>query len=240
MRSSEVLHRAEYAVYGFDISPRGHVLPSALSRIAQQAATDHLAAMAMSSDNDCWVLRRNVLGGWRGVPHVDRLLVVLSIVSVGRCWLESCMEFLPPDRTTGANIRASWVRLDRRSRRPVPLAPAFRELCRPGPGRTGLAWRSEARSRSWTFSDAEQVALREADFDALGHVNSARYFDLIESLASGADEILVEYDSPIDWPTRSAILRTGHDGTDRVFSVESVDGARTFGHGYVRSARREA
>lgn len=229
-------HHTECTVYGYEISPRGYLRPSALSRFAQQAAADHLTALSVSTQHHSWVVRRNVLRGWRGIGWVDQLRMVRRITAVGSCWLESCTEFFHQGEHLDASVRAFWVKLDRRTQRPVPLEPVFEELCRAEHGSTDLIWRSEAPARAWTYSAAERLTLREADYDALGHVNNSLYFDLVEQLTPDADEVLLEYDSPIDWHTTAAVLRTGeHDGA-RVFRVESTDTAQVFGHGIVRSA----
>ncbi|HEY6793171.1 MAG TPA: hypothetical protein VI248_00645 [Kineosporiaceae bacterium] len=231
--------RTEYTVYGYEVSPRGHLRPSALSRFAQQVAADELTLLAghgVRTEGLSWVVRRNVLHGWRRIGRVGSLQFVRRITAVGSCWLESCTEVLSAGRPTGAAVRAFWVQLDAASGRPAPLDPMFERLCLAAGRDTDLIWRSELRGLPAAGFRCELVPVRPADFDALGHVNNAVVLDLVEHLAPDADGLVLEYDASINWGTPAVAVHSRPAPGGVTFRLTSVDGTTRFAAGVLRDA----
>lgn len=229
--SLDTEHGFEYPVYGYEISPRGHMRPSALARFAQQAAADELQGLVdrgLAAPNRSWVVRRNVVRGWRRVPRTSSLRFVRRIIGSGTCWLQAHTEVFHGEVPIGASVQAFWVQLDDASRRPVPIDPIFETLCRESGGDVDLMWRREVRGELAGLSQYV-VPLREADYDALGHVNNAVMMDLVADLLPEADEIVVEYDVSIDWGTASVVLEHGT-------RADGATGFRLLTHGGCRLA----
>jgi acyl-ACP thioesterase len=229
----------DYKVYGYEISPRGYMRPSALSRFAQQCAEDELALLAEQGVPTIglqWVVRRNVVGGWRNMPDIETVRAVRRITGAGTCWLESRTEFEDGERPLGASVRTFWVQLDCETGKPTPIAPLFAELCRAAGGTQDLMWRSEIGPQP-AYSHSEEIRVREADYDALGHVNNSMYLDLVERLTADAEQVSLEYDSPIGWGTTAVRLRSvdGDGGTG--FVIEPVTGHRPYCHGSTSTGR---
>jgi acyl-ACP thioesterase len=232
---------ADYKIYGYEISPRGYMQPAALARFAQHCASDELAFLSelgLPTHEFTWVVRRNVIGGWRNISGAGTLRAVRRITGVGACWLESRTDFRHggPEQA-GASVRTFWVQLDSATGKPAPISEVFADFCRTAHGTEGLMWRSEIESRPTVYARIEDIPVREADYDLLGHVNNSAYFDLIEPLVADGDEICVEYDSPIRWGTTVVRLRSVDHGDRIAFTIGPVDAPRSYCSGSVRRQR---
>ncbi|APE12724.1 hypothetical protein BO226_25610 (plasmid) [Rhodococcus sp. 2G] len=233
--------RTDYTVYGYAHSPHKHLRPSVLVRLAQQAAADGLTAVTgagLDYGARSWVVRRNVVCNWQTTPCVTHITVVRTIVSIGSCWLESLTEFFADGHKLDGTVRAFWVQLDAETQRPLPLPDVLVRRCEDTGIPTELMWRSELKQsfKDTSFESPEKrvVGLRHADFDALGHVNNAIYFDFIDHLIGGGNEIVMEYELPIDINVTELTVSTAESESGLVFAMNSIGNGRPHVRGLVR------
>lgn len=157
-----------------DVTPTGRLRLDALARYLQDLAYDDGADAAVEGI-ERWVLRRMVLDV-HALPRFTDLISLTTWASgVGPRWAErrtsvpGCVE-----------AAAIWVCVDERGR-PARLQDAFFEHWGEAAGARKVTARlshpdppDDARSIPWT--------LRTTDFDVLGHVNNAAYWEAVEEL----------------------------------------------------------
>ena len=162
-----------------DASPAGRLRLDALARYAQDVAHDDSADSGLPHA-DAWVVRRTALEVHR-FPVYDEPLVVRTWCSgVGPRWADRRTQLTG---ASGGHVEmvSLWVAVDATTGRPRSLGADFAELYGASAagrtvsprlthaavpaGRTGEPW-------PWRFTD----------FDVLGHVNNAAYWEPVEEL----------------------------------------------------------
>lgn len=158
-----------------DVGPDGRIRLDALARHLQDIAGEDGDASGVGG---VWVLRRTALR-WSGSrPRLgDPLTLTTFCAGSGSRWAErrTIIEH-PRGRIDSAAI---WVLIDRVTGRPLALPASF-------PAIYGAAAATRVVSSRLTIpgppEDATELPwhVRHADFDVLGHVNNARYWEAVE------------------------------------------------------------
>lgn len=234
--------RADYKIYGYSHSPRHHLRPSVLVRLAQQAAADEqkpLSASSREMKKGIWVVRRNIVRNWRSAPCVSNVTALRTVTGIGSCWLESVTEFLSDDKKLNATVQTFWVQLDPETQMPLALPQSLTQEYEKTGIPTELRWRSMLRrGRRLTHdkvSIERAVSIRDSDIDALGHVNNAIYFDFVDHILDGSDEVVMEYEVPINdgAPEVSVSVTEVEDGLE--FTMTTHGDTAVHARGVVRN-----
>jgi acyl-ACP thioesterase len=189
----------------------------AIVRYLQDTSSDDTADSALE-DADGWVVRRTVVEVATFPVLRERLRLTTWCSGTGSHWAERRIS-VTGDR--GAAIEAStvWVHLDMATGRPRRLPPQFLDLYGEAAGGRTLRARlvhpdppEGAIGRPWP--------LRVTDFDVLGHVNNAAYWEIVEEELSRRRDLraplraevehrtAIEPDQPVD-----VVSTDGDDGT---------------------------
>lgn len=168
-----------------DVTPKGRLRLDATARYLQDIATDD-ALDGGYDDPHGWVVRRTEM--W--VDHFPKYLDAIKLTTwcggVGSHWAERRTRIeIVDDHTTRPAIEAAalWVRVDLKTLKPLPLTERFRNLI--GEAANGR----KISARLLVGRDLPEAAvgepgfdmpLRFSDFDAVGHLNNAVYWEALE------------------------------------------------------------
>lgn len=177
-----------------DVTPKGRLRLDAIARYLQDIATDD----ALDGDYDDphgWVVRRTEMWVHRFPKYLDHLRLTTWCGGVGSHWAErrtrlSFMDdtAMPDDTTSLGNpttiaveAAAMWVRVDLRTLKPLALTERFRSLIgESANGRKVSARLTVGRGLPEPETANFEQPLRFSDFDAVGHLNNAVYWEPVE------------------------------------------------------------
>jgi len=168
-----------------DVTPKGRLRLDATARYLQDIATDD-AVDGNYDDPHGWVVRRTEMWVHSFPKYLDRLWLTTWCGGVGSHWAERRTRIeVEHDGALSVATEAAalWVRVDLQTLKPLALTEHFRGLigeaaagrkvsARLHVGR-GLADATAAHSSS-------VMPLRFSDFDAVGHLNNAVYWEPLE------------------------------------------------------------
>ena len=211
-----------------DVSPGGRLRCDAVARYLQDVSDDDTREVGL--DGMTWVVRRTVLEIAAFPRYLEPFELVTWCAGLGPRWAERRTSLLGAD---GGRIEAAtlWVSVDAQSGRPSRPSTEFLSVFaastqgREVSSKLTLARVSEAATWSpWTP--------RFVDFDVMGHVNNAVYWEIVEQLLAEHRHLraplraTVEHESPIEHvAVASAGLAMPAIGTPRlVVRSELVDG----------------
>jgi acyl-ACP thioesterase len=162
-----------------DVDPTGRLRFDATARYLQDVSNDDTRDAGLD-DAATWVVRRTAIVVSKAGTYLEPLSLNTFCGGLGGRWAERRVVIVGE---SGAQIDATtlWVALDPQSLRPTALKPQFLDLY--GEAAQGRVVRArlehpnppDDRERSpWT--------LRAVDFDVLGHMNNATYWNVVEEL----------------------------------------------------------
>ena len=162
-----------------DVSPGGRLRLDAATRYLQDISADDTADAALA-DAEAWVVRRTVIEVHRFPRYLEELSLATWCSGTGSHWAERRVTVEGAD---GGHLDAAttWVHLDLDSGRPRRVPAGFEAIY----GEAAAGRRVKARldhgappaglvPRPWP--------LRFTDFDVLGHVNNAAYWEAVEEV----------------------------------------------------------
>jgi len=165
-----------------DASPGGRMRLDAVARVLQDISDDD--ARDAGFGDLTWVVRRTVIRVEQFPVYLERLALSTWCAGFGAAWAERRIRV---EGESGALVEAAtlWVHVDRSTLRPSRVPPAFTEVFAPSAAgrrvhsRTVLDPPSESPARH-----SSPWPLRLTDFDVLGHVNNAAYWEPVEEALS--------------------------------------------------------
>ena len=208
---------AERRVRLGDASPAGRLRLDALARYAQDVAHDDTLDAGLP-DADGWVVRRTALRVAR-FPVYDEPLVLRTWCSgVGGRWADRRTS-LAGTRGGCIEIVTLWVAVDATTGRPRPLGPTFAELYAPSAAGRAVS------PRLWhepppAGADGEPWPLRFTDFDVLGHVNNAAYWEPVEEVLAQRRHLRAPLRAELEYPRAAQV-----GAALRLVHADSADGA---------------
>ena len=162
-----------------DAGPHGRARFDALARYLQDIAGEDGDDSGIGG---VWVLRRTVLqltGSW---PRLgDGLALTTFCSGFGSRWAERTTVIAAPRGQVEAT--AIWVLVDQSSGRPQVLPPAFHAVYGSSAAGRQVTSRLTLPSPPGEGSGTPWQ-VRYSDLDVLGHVNNARYWEVIEDVLS--------------------------------------------------------
>lgn len=197
-----------------DASPAGRLRFDALARYLQDVSNDDTRD-ARQQDALAWVVRRTVIDIL--TPAVIDEVVTLQTFcgGIGSRWAERRVS-LVGDRGASIEVATLWVHLDPVSQRPKVLPPQFRELY--GEAAAGRVVRARLHHDDPPPTEsAAEWFVRFADFDVLGHVNNAAYWEAVEEQLAARPECRapmraeLEFRSPVEKGAAVTLITTDRD-----------------------------
>lgn len=165
----------------------GRVRLDAVARYLQDVATDDIRDSGYA-DPVGWVARRTLLLVRRWACLDELVELTTFAAGLGSRWADRRTSLVGD---AGARIEAStiWVHVEADGRRAKPLSPQFHELYGEASGGRHVSARlmhpappPGAPGRPW--------ALRTTDLDAMGHVNNAVHWCVLEEDLGGSEPAL--------------------------------------------------
>ncbi len=180
----ELTYKVGYA----DVDAHRAIRPRVLARLFQDAATIHsdkagFGFSTLMARNKAWVLYQMGIHLHR-IPAVDEHIRIQSWHSredrlmAFRDYLVTCND------ETLVTARGVWLMLDMRQSKPLLLASenvSERYTLEP-PIPDAAAFDAWTPSLMLALTHTCPIVLRPSDFDSLGHVNNALYFDFLDIL----------------------------------------------------------
>jgi len=161
-----------------DATPSGRLRFDALVRYLQDVANDDTRDAGFD-DVMGWVVRRTVIEVHQFPVYLEPLTLWTWCGGTGSRWAERRVEVAGGG---GGHVEATtlWVHLDPETMRPKVLPPAFHDLFSPSAGGRTVRARLEHAEAPSSVSRQHGFPLRFTDFDVLGHVNNAVYWETVE------------------------------------------------------------
>jgi acyl-ACP thioesterase len=204
-------------VYLGDTTIDAELRLDAVARYLQDVAADH-AAEAKLPAGHAWILRRAELQIIRNPKLYEDVELCTFCSGVGRSWAERTTVVAArrggESKAACIEAKAIWVYVRLADGAPQPLPEEFFTVYGDGV----RDHRVSARLRhAAPGADAMRSAwpLRATDFDALGHVNNAAYWEAIESALGGPrpHHAEIEFRAGIDPGEQPQLVRaSGSDG----------------------------
>ena len=176
-RTYEVIRRVRLG----DVTPNGRLRLDATARYLQDIANDD-SRDAQWSDPHWWVVRRTVLDVSRFPTYLEQIKLVTWCGGVGSHWAERRTRLTSLEGETLIDAASLWVHVDKDtlqpSRVPDDVAPV---LSTSANGRK-VGARLLCKVSEWDESSDQSSPwpLRFSDFDTVGHMNNAAYWEILE------------------------------------------------------------
>lgn len=214
-----------------DADGKGRLRLDALARYLQDVANDD-GREALGEDASSWVVRRSVVDMVRW-PRLGEVVTLTTFLGgVGGRWAERRTSVHVGDRAC-AECASLWVHLDLRTGRPVPLPERFLPIYGDVYGDRKVSGRLSLPPPPASAARAPWMT-RASDFDVLGHVNNAAYWEAVEEAFAG--DAIARRDVRFELEYRAAI----EPGDDVDLVTDGDGGAWLVSHGTgdVRAAAR--
>ena len=180
------VHTAERRVRLGDASPAGRLRLDGVVRYAQDIAHDDSLDSGLP-DADAWVVRRTAIEVHRFPVYDEPLTLRTWCSGVGSRWADR--------RTTLAGaagglveVVSLWVAVDAVTGRPRTLGGSFAGLYGEAAGGRVVSPRL-SHAPPPPDATATPWPLRFTDYDVLGHVNNAAYWEPVEELLAGRRDL---------------------------------------------------
>ncbi len=190
-----------------------------VARLTQDIAAADMADAGLE-DQGVWVVRRTYIRIFENAKYRDNLTISTFCAGLGRAWAQRRTDVTLGD-TTVAQVSSLWIQTDPQTRTPKSLTPEFQNIFAESAGERKVTHRLEiveqpsSKKFDWHW--------RIADFDLLGHLNNAVYFEV-------GEELLAKIQTPaIDRRGLSMIaeykegINLGQSNEIRLFSSQTHD-----------------
>jgi acyl-ACP thioesterase len=162
-----------------DVDPSGRLRFDAVARYLQDVSNDDTRDAGFDDDTT-WVVRRTAIVVRQAATYLEPLSLNTFCGGLGGRWAERRVLIVG---SLGAHVEATtlWVSLDPITLRPTALTPQFLALF--GEAAQGRV----VRARLEHPNPVEHLTrvpwvLRAVDFDVLGHMNNANYWNVVEEM----------------------------------------------------------
>ena len=183
-----------------DASPGGRLRCDAMARYLQDLSDDDTRDAGI--DGTAWVVRRTVLDVHSFPRYLETFDLVTWCAGIGSRWAERRTSLTGDE---GGHVEAAtlWVAIDAVTRRPARPSTEFLDVF--GPSAQGRVVSSKLQLDRVSPGAAEAVWVpRFADFDVMGHVNNAVYWEVVENMLGDQRDVraplrlVVEHESPLE------------------------------------------
>jgi acyl-ACP thioesterase len=209
-----------------DASPGGRLRFDALARMLQDIANDD--ANEVLANGQSWVVRRVAIEVHNAASFGETLTLTTFCGGIGSRWAQRRTS-IGGDRGARIEVAALWVHIDMATGRPAVLTPDF--VAAYSEAANGRTVKARLHHEDPPTATGTTYLARFVDFDVMGHMNNAAYWNAVEEELSVRREIRhpmraeMEYRQGIE-PQNHASLVV--DSTDDAFSLWFVEDATTF------------
>jgi acyl-ACP thioesterase len=204
-----------------DASPGGRLRLDALVRYLQDVSNDDTRDAGFV-DEMGWVVRRTALFVTQFPVFGEVVDLATFCGGTGSRWAERRVS-VTGDRGGAAEAATLWVHLDLRTGRPKVLPAQFHDLF--GEAAGGRVVRARLHHDDPPAGDGDEATwpLRFSDFDVLGHVNNAAYWEAVEELLAARRHLRAPLRAEVEF--RDAVE---HGDVVRLLACDDADGVRAW------------
>ena len=212
-----------------DVTPRSRLRLDALARYLQDIATDD-ALDGGSEDPYGWVVRRTEMWMYEFPSYVQHLRLATWCGGLGSHWAERRTQVSLVDGGTSrvvADAATLWVHVDLATLRPTPLPNGFAAVVAEAAGSRRIGARLHVGRDVPPAAQADatwDMPLRFSDFDAIGHVNNAVYWEAVEEYLAGERALRAPLQVTVEHH------RTIERGAQPVIAVHRLEGRTVLRH----------
>jgi acyl-ACP thioesterase len=209
-----------------DASPGGRLRFDALARMLQDIANDDANEVLL--DGQSWVVRRVAIEVHQAGSFGEMLSLTTFCGGIGSRWAQRRTSIVG-DRGARIEVAALWVHIDMATLRPAVLGPDFAAAY--GEGANGRTVKARLQHEDPPTATGTPYLARFVDFDVMGHMNNAAYWNAVEAELSVRREIRHPMRAEMEY--RQGIEPHNHvslviDVDDDEFSLWFVEDATTF------------
>jgi acyl-ACP thioesterase len=165
-----------------DATPNGRLRLDSIARYLQDVSNDDTRD-AQWSDPHWWVVRRTVIDVHDFPAYLEEIILTTWCGGLGSHWAERRTQITALDGRVLVDAAALWVHVDKESLQPSRVPDDVVELLSTSSGGRSVGARLLLRAKNFGTSHTivpEPWAMRFTDFDAVGHMNNAAYWEIVE------------------------------------------------------------
>jgi acyl-ACP thioesterase len=164
-----------------DATPNGRLRLDALARYLQDVSNDD-TRVSEWSDPHWWVVRRTVVDVHEFPKYMEEIDLVTWCGGLGSHWAERRTQIVSLDGRVLVDAAALWVHIDQDTMQPSRVPHDVVETLTESSGGRDVGARLLLRHKLFAEANAQTTLwpLRFSDFDAVGHMNNAAYWEVVE------------------------------------------------------------
>ncbi len=186
-----------------DVSPGGRLRLDALVQYLQDVSNDD-SRDASWSDPHGWVVRRTVLDIHEVAKYLQEVRLTTWCGGLGSHWAERRTQVCTLDGAVLIDAATLWVHIDMQTMKPLVVPQDVVDVVHDTTEGRKVSSRLMLKGAVVTPTHVLSWPLRFTDFDTLGHVNNAAYWQVTEELLGMYPKIrqnmraIIEHVNPID------------------------------------------
>jgi len=164
-----------------DATPNGRLRLDALARYLQDVSNDD-TRVSEWSDPHWWVVRRTVVDVHEFPKYMEEIDLVTWCGGLGSHWAERRTQIVSLDGRVLVDAAALWVHIDQDTMQPSRVPHDVVETLMESSGGRDVGARLLLRHKLFAEVNASTTPwpLRFSDYDAVGHMNNAAYWEIVE------------------------------------------------------------
>ena len=173
-----------------DATPNGRLRLDAVARYLQDVSNDDTRD-ADWSDPHWWVVRRTVIDVHQFPEYMQEVDLTTWCGGIGSHWAERRTRISTVDGTPLIDAASLWVHVDESTMQPSKVPADVVDILSASAGGRDVNARLLLRDKLFNESKTEMAPwpLRFADFDAVGHMNNAAYWVIVEEFLAAHRDV---------------------------------------------------